>query len=110
MIGKRRVELQEDQPIGSRKFLFCMKKEGKRDRNQWVDVALCRNKKCGYLEDVEGDSEQKCTCPTSMVYLSTMKKLDKGEIDRIKQEHKEDRRLEIEDTEDTEDTDEVSAS
>jgi hypothetical protein len=77
-----------------------MKREGKRDRNQRIDVALCRNKKCRYLEEIEGDSEPKCTHPSSLVYASMMKKLDKGEMD-IKQECKKDQRLdENEDTDD----------
>jgi hypothetical protein len=82
------------QPAGRTKFLFCMKKVGKHDRNQWIDVRICQNQKCGYLEEIEGDEKMKCTCPTSLVYISTMKKLDKGEMDHIKREHKEDRRLE----------------
>lgn len=82
------------QPSTRTKFLFCMKKVGKHDRNQWIDVRICQNLKCGYLEEVEGDEKVKCTCPTSLIYISTMKKLDKGEMDHIKREHKEDRRLE----------------
>jgi hypothetical protein len=56
-------------PRQERKFLFCMLK----DRNQKVDVKICRKKDCTYLEDKEECGIVDCHCPISMGYVSSFK-------------------------------------
>ena len=87
--------------MSERVYLWCMRPvEGKntekrRDVNQKRCVEVCKKLQCKFLETKE-DGSYDCHVPTSLQYLSGLKKVSKEEVDKVRAERKAGRRLDDE--------------